>query len=519
MPEHCSYLRVRLQMEHRRLLNWCQVARVGQDKNSQDLPDSLKPVRVILIAILTEICLLMNNLAELNGKYVKLRPDDISPANKEALEMELVEELARMPLYPNREVTDQKHPGLISSLPRLVSRAINVIKQPKRLHLIIFSEEEYTKLLERLAILNDYLQGLLDDYQARKLDQVTQNTYLGMVQVRDSQDDLKQLAMAAILLIGRSSSHLSSGAPRYRADQALATLAKFKSLNAASTERSLKYESGSSSTRLSYSQIEYHHEPDSNPDVAERARTNGKFTSGDGTTRSVWIEWRPYVSKYDGELDTTMPTLEHLKRIKELVSLLQAEKVKEFCAPHCLGYFDNRDHMDYRKHDFRFGLVFEKPEAIGEAEPVSLHHMILKTPKPSLTDRIALAHKIAVCVLYLHAVNWLHKALRSDSVIFFCSPEVSDISEPCISGFEYARPNQDWEASIDVIYNEWSELYVHPDYQGLGPKMTCQKSFDIYSFGIILLEIAYWSKIEEILKIDVEASDIADLKKLVFSIV
>lgn len=43
---------------------------------------------------------------------------------------------------------------------------------------------------------------------------------------------------------------------------------------------------------------------------------------------------------------------------------------------------------------------------------------------------------------------------------------------------------------------------MHPKHQGSRTKGTYRKTLGIYSLGIILLEIAYWKSIEEIIDVD-----------------
>ena len=155
------------------------------------------------------------------------------------------------------------------------------------------------------------------------------------------------------------------------------------------------------------------------------------------------------------------------------------------------------------------GLVFAKPQE--SSLPVSLRHLISEKPKTSLTDRVSLARKISTCVLYLHADNWLHKGLRSDSVIFV--PDDFSLDSPLVTRFEYARPDRDGETTTGgVEVNGHVMLYVHPNYQGSDARGTYRKTFDIYSLGIILLEIAYWKRIEHIMAIDMNEVTPAQLK-------
>lgn len=53
MPLQCRYLLTCLQIEYLRLLDSSEVAGLVECENGQDLPDSLKADRLVLVAILT----------------------------------------------------------------------------------------------------------------------------------------------------------------------------------------------------------------------------------------------------------------------------------------------------------------------------------------------------------------------------------------------------------------------------------------------------------------------------------
>ncbi|KAL8725337.1 MAG: hypothetical protein Q9181_006447 [Wetmoreana brouardii] len=504
MPKTCRYMRTRLQIEYLRLVNWSDVAGLIEYKEGQDLPDSLKADRLVLVAILTEVRTLMDDFAAINGKYKDhLRPDKSDKAEKDAAELDLVEEFSNISLEYEKKAVEKKYIRGTNSIINHMRMAKDVVKNPKRLVWVAFDEQVFVKLLARLTELNDYLQELLQGHQARKLEQMTEKTYMEMVQVRSSVEELKHLVTAAMLLEDRG--HSSTNEIRRRNDQVLARLADFKSLNAAneapSNQKPPDYDSIISATHLNYSQIYYEEDPSSAP--SPRSRAEGKFYPGDGTFDQIWVEWKTYKEKWDAKLDKYVPQPENIHRVRELAALLQSPKPADFCSPRCLGYFDDRDDAEHSEHDYRFGLVFEKPELLS---PVSLHNFITKYPKPTVRNRIVLAHKISVCVLYLHAVNWLHKSLRSDSIVFF--PPFKGLKDPYLTGYEYARADRPGETTTGGDVDEWTELYVHPDYQGTGTKGTYRKTFDIYSLGIILLEIAYWQTIENIMEIDMEGEDV-----------
>jgi len=130
---------------------------------------------------------------------------------------------------------------------------------------------------------------------------------------------------------------------------------------------------------------------------------------------------------------------------------------------------------------------------------------------------VSLCHAISEIVEKLHAVDWLHKGLRSHNVIFFPADESegsdddTDRNEsiafqhPYISGFDYSRPAQNEDLTEKPPENAAYDLYRHPRVHGSGPKDTpYKKSYDVYSLGVILLEIAYWKPIDDILEIRLE---------------
>lgn len=219
---------------------------------------------------------------------------------------------------------------------------------------------------------------------------------------------------------------------------------------------------------------------------------------------SVWIEWKvaqPSAFSHNGELD---PKIE--ERVKKLAALLKSNSSADegadsiqFRAPHCLGYFKDKDNS-------RFGLVFKKPKRASTEAPVSLHTLLTDTNTtiPSLTDRIKLMRLLAETIERLHAVDWLHKGLRSANILFFKKLHSTEINytDPYISGFDYSRPagrNDMTERPSDDIA---ADIYRHPFVQHQGNKGGFKKTHDLYSLGTLLFEIAYWRPLAQILNID-----------------
>ncbi|KAI1814437.1 prion-inhibition and propagation-domain-containing protein [Poronia punctata] len=82
----------------------------------------------------------------------------------------------------------------------------------------------------------------------------------------------------------------------------------------------------------------------------------------------------------------------------------------------------------------------------------------------------------------------------------------SALSQPYFSGFEYSRPEAADYPSENPPALAAEDLYRHPAVQG-GPRdskhgLGYKKQHDIYSLGILILEIAYWKPIYQILGYD-----------------
>lgn len=213
----------------------------------------------------------------------------------------------------------------------------------------------------------------------------------------------------------------------------------------------------------------------------------------------VWIEWKLFYSGHTS-LDST-----NEERVKALAALLKAisESNENFLVPHCLGYF---------RHEARglFGLVFQKPERASMEAPVTLHTLFNATDTnndvevPSLTNRITLMRLLCESVERLHAINWLHKCLCSTNILFFKDSDTNDITttDPYISGLDYtSSPSMDsW--AVRLKDSSVFHIYRHPSVRH-SPRYF-KMSHDIYALGLLLLEIAYWKPLDQILAIDLE---------------
>jgi hypothetical protein len=213
----------------------------------------------------------------------------------------------------------------------------------------------------------------------------------------------------------------------------------------------------------------------------------------------VFVEWRSY---------------EHTIAQEQLQMALDARREqlsRFFChepkedshyVMQCLGFvlFDKT----------AIGLVFSPPPNFG-GPPISLNEMIradFESPSavaPDLEDRIRLAKKLSTALYQLQCAGWLHRKISSYNIMFFPvanpSSEGGDnlnLSQPFLTGWQTAR----YDDQVFKQHSEGTEVwrrnpflqqelpYIHPSRPAARTRF--KRSFDVYSMGVVLAEIAFW---------------------------
>lgn len=208
--------------------------------------------------------------------------------------------------------------------------------------------------------------------------------------------------------------------------------------------------------------------------------------------KNVVIEWVDY-DKEDLE-----GRFQHIRRIDDLARMVHSASARhpDLHTIDCLGYTDDTVQS-------RFGVVYDSP-----APSFSTLYSIIASNDyrtPDLGDRFKLAHSLAVGLWSFHSLDWLHKSVCSHNILFFPSaisdsaskPTVAaalvpDISSPFLLGFDSSRPDQVVEMSVASRNPSSLDLHRHPSsLEGIDRKPYC-KGFDIYSLGLVMLEIGLW---------------------------
>ncbi|KAI8938479.1 hypothetical protein NX059_004371 [Plenodomus lindquistii] len=251
---------------------------------------------------------------------------------------------------------------------------------------------------------------------------------------------------------------------------------------------------------------------------SRHSSTNPWKTDGSRLVESsVLVEYATYDPTYRFT-EVSPPT----DRLEGLLSVLTKLSVnRSFCGMlKCLGYFEDPKQP-------RFGLVFELPTSvysgpadsqkpIDELRPVTLLSVLQTGSKslhnsnsatPPLEDRFRLAYTLGVTFNKLHADNFVHKDVNSSNILVFKKAKRHSansralqytLRSPVICSFDLFS-----EYDIEPPTNTPTlNIYRHPD----DPKFTGVKNqpynpqFDMYSLGLVLLEVGLWQPLADLWK-------------------
>ena len=523
MDKSCLHLRTRLELEQRRILNFAEAAGILDFQEKDPVPLILQKERLVLIAVFNQIESKLATLAEFTEQYAQFQYDHLESSQvipetvdpKVRFSDLITWEKAAQRRAENKAARNWRTKGT-NHLVKYYHIGTDIVKNPRRIRWTAIHEKAFQSVLSELGGYNDFLEKLLHGEYARRLEERTEKTYLEIVNVRNDVDDLRRLMHNVFHLIAKPENGAHDGDTKSLAsDNPLGVLAETKLrsvLNEASDQhRPPAYHDVIKPTKLSFAAIDSISEVPSEFEVSmTRKRSTAKLKSSDQSIDAVdvFIEWKTYSTVLDKDTNRDVPSVSSLDRANGLVALLQSSNLKAFRTPQCEGFFDLRDGENTADRPPLFGVMYKSPSPDFLFQvPTTLESRLRSEAKPPLGARMRLAHAISDSVLYLNTVRWFHKSLRSDAVIFFPeSADNVDITKPYLSGFEYARPSSAGRTT-HVSQPPANNLYVHPGYQqSTSPGYT--RTYDVYSLGIVLLEIAYWDSIKSILSAEFQDREI-----------
>ena len=237
-----------------------------------------------------------------------------------------------------------------------------------------------------------------------------------------------------------------------------------------------------------------------------------------GTFRGIpaLIELRPIVEI----------TTDSIDRALRLAMFLNQGQTDGFYVPKCQGVCHNKreNRFEYIFYDssLSLGIAHNDDDAAqSTVSPTNLRNMWQELESDgafkfsrlssklgannkvplSISQRLAIARCLASTVYRLHLVDWLHQNINSQNIWFTKEINKSGsggysstrIGTPHLFGFQYARMvDQYSDDTVRTTLPKEENIYRHPDRQiitGTKPRSPHNKTHDIYSLGVILLEI------------------------------
>ncbi|KAG5922102.1 hypothetical protein E4U42_005601 [Claviceps africana] len=523
--DECKYLNLRLRMEQQRLFMW------GETSGLLDLDEE------------NHDKILNSNIFSLNRQtvldmLVQIRClfDEFTSHQRRHGNLKAVQDVDNSLAAPDMDAKQANFP--ISERKRdFIRNAMNSLKAKsqegcRRLRWVSFDKSAFELVLRKFSILNDNITNVLDHSLQVEIRNSVQETNRGVLLLHHKIADLSHLVLALKSQADTGGwpqtacSRVSRREQEARIDASmqLSTLARFKAFNEAidpKAESPLSHQDEAAARFLELANPSeprhlqvprYLIELDPEVDALDAARCEAFMRTATGRKR-VWIEWKDYDAA--GASPNALSKQDIVDRVRKLASLLNhSPKPAAFRTPHCLGFFDKAN-VDIPAEDVdildrRLGLIFERPDddlLHASLPPVSLRDLLQDAGvrKPRVTERVRLAYALSNCVLYLHAVSWLHKGLRSHNVLFYRRRDGHvDYRQPYVSGFDFSRPSGSDETTDVPGDDAEQDLYRHPEAQANKGKcrQRSKKSFDMYSLGVVFVELAHWKTVDEVLGID-----------------
>ena len=212
--------------------------------------------------------------------------------------------------------------------------------------------------------------------------------------------------------------------------------------------------------------------------------------------QSVIVEFKPKVSsdasdnRLHTDSDAPISPIPHDDPVNLVRTLrLAAQNPNSFRVLQCEGWCDFTSN---------YGLVYKLPSMKNHFICETLTNILLKPEyrkllHHDLENRIKLGRALARTLLELHTVDWLHESFYPDNILLFgesVGQSVSfDWTKPYLVGFGSSRHEREYSGSYNFKLRWSYQLHNHPDRNDGEKHNPYRKLYDIYSLGVVLLEL------------------------------
>ena len=511
MPKELGRCRLQLMIEYNRLLAWGDAVGLVEVRDGSNLASSLGTNAIELCSVVARIGELLEEFKDLNDRWKEETSlhQEIDRTMAEKIDYGVQVSGLALTYEKNREKRKPSK-GLHHIMAKVSKRAGNareVITHPIRARWVMVDKLAFEVLLNEIHGLIERIHELMRDYRGRQMHETTAKTYREMVVVRNDLCELKDMFQAVIHMMEISTRSSTGNLSQHEETNTnFRDLLLLKQIKCISDEISMRIKNDTEvditedlKDVINVNQYDgalfgnhfAHNSVESINGTLDLHRLRGVLTK-EGEDHEVWVEWREVENVVSG----SKADKESLLRTATLAQMLSINKPQHLFTPTCIGYVDDRQRKS------QTGWVFEMPlGSHSESLLKTLHSMLgVRSCKPTLALRVSLAWKLATSLMCLHTADWLHKGVHSGNVLFCCDEESFDFEKPILSGFEYSRPqsNRTTSRSLDP---KW-DIYRWPGIQNEVPRAeNSRKTYDIYSLGLLLLEIAHWQPLNELMSL------------------
>ncbi|EEP75943.1 conserved hypothetical protein [Uncinocarpus reesii 1704] len=230
-----------------------------------------------------------------------------------------------------------------------------------------------------------------------------------------------------------------------------------------------------------------------------------------GTSVPVLVEFSPILMEMQHSL--VLPKKQRLQHLSQtLQRLVDNARVSHLGLLKFLGYFIDMTHS-------RYAFIYQMPTSIlslprqpsDPTQPKPLVSLLLsgtdhqEAPVPNLEIRFQLAYSLVLAVLHMRSQNLVHGNISSHNVLIFPGIEVSnhgtvdnfpaDFRHPYLTSMVQLE-SENKNAPPEPLS---SSMYRHPDDRRIIADQSSW-AYDLYSLGLVLLEIGLWTPISRLWK-------------------
>ncbi|KAF5989608.1 hypothetical protein FBULB1_748 [Fusarium bulbicola] len=458
-PKECEELFVQLKLEQFRLQCWGRSAGLEQGR----LIEALHPIFPEIRNALDCISALFQDLNKLQAKFgiVSTSVEDVGQRQKE-LAYKWNEELHKQGLALSGKQVEDGAPSLISKEQKAFFPAGTFkVNLPARLRWALGNKSKFRDCVAELERYTNKLNQLLPERQSLQYKQDWTRVNIIIVGKADDENTVSLLRNAL------------EGSPAMEAS--LRGLVDRKSVAAApSTTNFLR----------------------GNPQLNMRdfAMRPGTLDKDRFITTSKITKQLVVFEKKSWDDERSMANRSKLQmRLGRLVAMLRPGRSD--CILKAIGFAEDEVTECW-------WIVYEMPSFISlnpNLRPVTLHERLGRQSfhLAPLEVRMKIAFSLASAYSELFSSGWVHKAISSHSIVYF--GPYTDLLRPSVVGFEFSRQDTE-ESNIDAAKTPAQverSVYRHPDYIGSEAKRYMTQ-YDIYSFGLVLIEIAFWQPLKDV---------------------